>query len=218
MTGKPVTKADIVFAGDTRTVTVDSAGHFLFTDLPAGIVRLYIRSPGYPVTTAVVALAKGDDMERRFDIDSSAAGKANAQHLPRVAISAPAPLRGARYADFERRRITGRGQYRTAEDIEKGNYNNLVDAVRDMRGVQIDCGGGAGCYIRMARAPMQCLPQYIVDDRPDPEFGPNIAIRDVAGIEVYNGPTDTPGEYAGVDAGCGVIVIWTRSTPIQHKP
>ena len=132
-------------------------------------------------------------------------------------MTAEQPL-GPRFADFERRRITGRGQYRTAEQIEKGNYMNLQDIVRDMRGVNVDCGGGAGCFIRMSRAPMQCLPQYIVDDRPDPDFGPGIAVRDIQGLEVYTGPTDTPGEYAGVNAGCGTIVIWTRSSPLRHKP
>jgi hypothetical protein len=217
-TGLPVTNGEIVYARDSRTVTVDSVGHFILPGLPAGIIRLYIRVPGFPVTTAVVALAKGEELERRFDVDSSAEGRSNAQRLPRVSISAPAPT-GARYADFERRRATGLGHYRTAEEIEKGNFNNLQDAVRDMRGVQIDCGGGAGCFIRMARAPMQCLPQYIVDDRPDPVFGPSIAVRDIAALEVYTGPSETPGEYAGVNAGCGVIVIWTRAAPMKYtKP
>ncbi len=217
VTGQPVSSGEVVYAGDSRRVTVDSVGQFLLTGLPAGIIRLYLRIPGYPITTAVVALAKNEELERRFDVDTSAAANSTAQRLPKVAVSAPAPM-GARYADFERRRITGRGHYRTADDIEKGNYYNLQDVVRGMRGVNVECGGGGGCFIRMARAPMQCLPAYIVDERPDPEFGPFIAIRDIAGLEVYTGPSDTPGEYAGLGAGCGVIVIWTRSAPARSKP
>jgi hypothetical protein len=33
---------------------------------------------------------------------------------------------------------------------------------------------------------------------------------DVAGIEIYRGPAQTPGEFGGSNARCGVIVVWTR--------
>jgi hypothetical protein len=65
----------------------------------------------------------------------------------------------------------------------------------------------------MARALPSCYPQYIVDGRPDNFFGPNVAVRDIEGIEVYTGAADVPGEFAGTDAGCGVVVIWTRNGP-----
>jgi hypothetical protein len=209
----PVAKVQIIYVGDSRSVVSDSIGRYTFDSLPSGIVRFAVRAPRYPVLTLTVALMPGESMAREIVLDSSSAG----QVLPRVSIDAP-PSLGPRFADFERRRVTGRGQYLTAEQIKKGDYNSLQDAMRNMRGVDVDCGGGLGCHIRMSRAPMQCNPDYIVDERVDNFFGPQIAIRDIEGLEVYTGATDVPGEFAGRNAGCGVIVIWTRSGPPRRKP
>jgi hypothetical protein len=215
--GAPLPNVQIQLFGDRRSVVSDSAGRYTFDALPSGIVRFTIRASGFPSTSLSVALARGESMARVIELDSTAAGRNTAQALPRVNIAAPPPL-PPRFADFERRRQTGRGQYLTREEIEQGRYNSLQDAVRNMRGVTVDCGGGIGCHIRMARAPMQCNPDYVVDERVDNFFGPGIAIRDIEGIEVYTGPTDVPGEFAGRNAGCGVIVIWTRSGPPRRKP
>jgi hypothetical protein len=120
-----------------------------------------------------------------------------------------------RYEDFERRVRTGRGQYVTREVIEARGYNNIGDATRGMRGVNVECGGPRGCLIKMARTSPGCYPQYIVDGRPDNAFGPYISVRDIEGLEVYTGASDVPGEFAGTDAGCGVVVIWTTSGPVK---
>jgi hypothetical protein len=42
-------------------------------------------------------------------------------------------------------------------------------------------------------------------------FGPLVPVRDIQAIEVYTGASDVPGEFAGTNAGCGVIVIWTTN-------
>lgn len=213
----PLARVQIIYVGDSRSVLSDSAGRYTFDGLPSGIVRFAIRAAGFPVTALTVALMPGESMVRVIELDSSSAGRSAAQKLPGVSIGAPAPF-GPRFADFERRRVTGAGQYLTAAQIEKGGYNSLQDAMRNMRGVDVDCGGGLGCHIRMTRAPMQCNPDYVVDERVDNFFGPQIAIRDIQGLEVYTGPTDVPGEFAGRNAGCGVIVIWTKSGPPRKKP
>jgi hypothetical protein len=69
----------------------------------------------------------------------------------------------------------------------------------------------------MARAPNNCDPQYVVDSRVDNMFGPTTPIRDIVGLEIYTGPSDVPGEFAGRDAGCGVVVIWTRFGPTRRE-
>jgi hypothetical protein len=213
----PIARVQIIFVGDSRSVMSDSIGRYSFDALPSGVVRFAIRAAGFPVTPLTVALMPGESMARVIELDSTAAGRSAAQKLPSVSIDAP-PTLGPRYADFERRRVTGRGQYLTAEQIDKGGYNSLQDAMRNMRGVDVDCGGGLGCHIRMTRAPMQCNPDYVVDERVDNFFGPQIAIRDIQGLEVYTGAADVPGEFAGRNAGCGVIVIWTKSGPQRKKP
>ena len=215
--GAAVANADIVHLGGSRRAMSDSLGKFLLSDLPAGIVRILVRVHGFPSTLVAVALARGETMSRVIALDSTLAGRTAAQKLPVeavVATSPPAP----RYADFERRRLTGRGQYLARDDLERGQFGSLQDAMRGLRGVNVECGGGNGCAIRMSRAPMRCMPEYIVDERVDNMFGQSTPIRDIEGIEVYTGPSDVPGEFAGRNAGCGVVVVWTRAGPSRVKP
>ena len=212
-----IADAEVVLLGARRMVTSDSLGRFVFPELPAGIVRFVVRARGFPVTRVAVALTVGESLSRVIELDSTAVGHVAAQPLPGVALVAPAPP-APRYADFERRRLNGRGQYLVKEDLEKGTYASLQDAMRGLRGVHVECGGGGGCMILMAKAPMRCSPEYIVDERVDNIFGQFTPIRDIEGIEVYTGPSDVPGEFAGRNAGCGVIVVWTRAGPSRHKP
>ncbi|MEA3245636.1 MAG: carboxypeptidase regulatory-like domain-containing protein [Gemmatimonadota bacterium] len=214
-TKKPLAGVDVTNGNDGRSTATDSAGRFTLNELTPGKSRLIVRALGFPVLTFNVDLPIGDTLVQSIQLDSTAEGRSRAQTLPEVGVTAPRSL-GPRYADFERRMKTGRGQYMTADQIESGRYYSLQEAVRDMRGVEISCGGGGGCYIKMARAPMQCTPEYIVDERVDNIFGPNTPIRDIQGLEVYNGPSDVPGEFAGRNAGCGVIVIWTKSGPTRR--
>jgi hypothetical protein len=229
--GAPIAAATVVYLGDGRAFTTDSTGAFRFDKLPTGVLRFLVRARGFPSAGLVLAFAKGDQVERRVELDSSEAGRAAdkvepsktdaasrtaAQALPLVAVEATASL-GPRFADFERRQKTGAGHYIVHADIEKGGYSSLQDVARGLRGVTVECGGGLGCYIRMVRAPMRCLPEYVVDGNVDNTFGPTMPVRDIEAMEVYTGPADVPGEFAGRNAGCGVIVIWTRSGPVRRK-
>jgi hypothetical protein len=211
----PIIGARITHVGDGRVVASDSLGYYRFHDLAAGLVRFTVRAPGYPVATFTVALTNGERMERDIELDSLQLPADSAQALPEVTVEAASPL-GRRYADFERRRSQGRGQYLTRADIDNTGANTLQDAVRYLRGVNLDCSG-TQCNIRMARAPMRCLPEYIVDERVDNMFGPTVPVRDIEALEVYTGPSEVPGEFAGSNAGCGVIVIWTRSGPPRRR-
>ena len=216
-TGSTLAAADIQLVDGGRRVASDSSGEFAFPDLPAGIVRFVVRAHGFPTTRIAVALVRGERLSRIIELDSTTVRAEPAQPLPGVAVAAPAPP-APRYVDFERRRLNGRGQYLVKDDLEKAGYSSLQDAMRGLRGVNVDCGGGNGCTIRMARAPLRCSPEYIIDERTDNTFGPYTPIRDIEGIEVYTGPSDVPGEFAGRSAGCGVVVVWTRSGPTPRRP
>jgi Carboxypeptidase regulatory-like domain/TonB-dependent Receptor Plug Domain len=220
-TQQPVTGARVVIAATGRFATTDSLGRFELRDLPTGVIRFFFTADGFPRTSVVLAFARGETMVQAFEMDSTAAGIARdstargqrPQMLDPTQVTAT-PSRGVRYEDFERRMKTGRGQYVTRQEIEERAYNNFSDVARGLRGVVVECGGGSrGCMIRMARAGTSCYPQYVVDGRPDNFFGPYVAIRDVEGVEFYTGASDVPGEFAGVDAACGVVVIWTRNGP-----
>jgi Carboxypeptidase regulatory-like domain len=218
-TGKPIAKADVIVLSTTRATTTDSAGRYLLTGMLPGMYRMVVRATNYPALQLSVAITEGKQTDRPVALDSTAMGRlAAAQSLPPVGVTAAANNVPFRLVDFERRRHTGRGQYLTEDQIIQLNAYNLPDAVKGMRGVTYECGGGGGCYIRMTRAPMRCLPEYIVDDHVQNDFGPYTPIRDIVGVEVYTGAAEVPGEYAGRNAGCGVVVIWTRSGPDKRKP
>lgn len=226
-TGLPLSGVTVVNLLDGKSMLTDSLGAYRFEKLPSGIVRFLFRVPGFPQQGLVIALAQSEAMERRVELDSSAATASappprplgptpGVQQLAGVTV-VETPSMGPRYANFERRRKTGAGQYLVREDIEKSGAANLQDAVRSLRGVQLDCGGGLGCSIRMARAPMRCPPEYVVDDVVNNSYGPSVPVRDIEALEVYTGQADVPGEYAGRNAGCGVIVIWTRAGPPRGR-
>jgi hypothetical protein len=218
-TGNRITGAQIVLLREGRTAASDSSGKYVLSGLAAGPSDFVVRARGFPARQLAVELKAGETTERLIELDSTRTGRlAAAQVLPAVAVTAPATVVSYRLVGFERRRQTGRGQYLTEEEIIRSGAYNVVDAVKSMRGVLYECGGGRGCYVRMARAPMRCLPEFIVDDHMMNDFGPLTPIRDVIGLEVYTGPAEVPGEYAGRNAGCGVIVIWTRSGPTRKQP
>jgi carboxypeptidase family protein len=209
-------RVEVIFLGDNRSVITDASGRYLFIAVPSGTVQLLIRAPSFPPTQVIFEVGVGEDLERTIVLDSTAAGRAAAQALPAMVVNAP-PAPERRLIDFERRRQTGRGHYLTRDDIQRSGASSVQDAVRTLRGVAVDCGGGMGCYVRMVRAPMRCGPDYVVDTRVDNTFGPSTPIRDIEALEVYTGPSDVPGEFAGLSAGCGVIVIWTRSGPPRRR-
>jgi hypothetical protein len=208
---KPVREAEIVLAEAGRTVRADSAGRFEFRGVRSGSITLRVRALGYGSQVVAFDLAAGQEVERIITLDAAV------QTLSGIDVNAAASS-GYRLSGFERRSQTGRGQYMNEQQIRQVNASSVPEVLRGLRGVLFECGGGAGCYVRMARAPMRCLPDYIVDNQLMNDFGPSTPIGDVVGIEVYSGPGDVAGEFAGSNAGCGVIVLWTRSGPTKRPP
>jgi hypothetical protein len=219
-TGNALPQAEIILLSDSRSVLTDSLGDYVFRGLPAGVAGFLVRAPQFPTTTIYVELLAGQALARPVLLDSTAAARA-AQQLPAIAVTAAAQVQSYRLVDFERRRQLGHGQYRNEVDLVKSGAYTLQDAVIAMRGVDVDCSkttpAGYGCKIHMVRSPTNCQPEYIVDGRVDNEFGPGTPIRDIVALEVYTGPSDVPGEFAGRNSGCGVIAMWTRSGPTRKR-
>lgn len=219
-TGRPIAGARIASLSVPNPATSDSVGRFDVPNVPPGLVRFYVTAAEFPRANLTLAFAPGEQMERVLELDSSSAPLPEppaAQPLAPVTVAA-SPLPPVWLRDFARRRETGRGQYVTREDIVARNFNRLSDIVQTMRGVTMDCGGGgSSCQIRMVRAPMQCYPEYWVDGQLNNAWGPLVPVRDIEAMEVYTGPSDTPGEFAGRNAGCGTIVIWTSAGPRRRQ-
>ena len=214
VSGAPLVGATVAATTTGASVQTDSAGRYRIDGLNVGIHRFLVSAAGYNRGSVSLAFAAREVMERDLELDPvgrtlSAEDSAKVQALPTVPVTAPMSA-GRRFDDFERRRTTGRGQYLTRAQLEEGRFGTLQDAMRPLRGVRFSCAGST-CLVQMARAPLGCSPDYVVDERVDNMFGPLVPVRDIQAIEVYTGASDVPGEFAGANAGCGVIVIWTTN-------
>lgn len=105
------------------------------------------------------------------------------------------------------------GTFFTRDEIQRRNPSNIMDLLRTVRGVQTECSGSS-CIIRMSGAPRSCEPMYFLDGlKSDSYIAESLEPRDIEGIELYRGAAELPAEFGGVNSGCGVVAIWTRSAP-----
>ena len=211
-TGQNLVGASITIDRKT-TYTTDSLGIFEATGLAKGDRKLTISLAGYAVGDYVVAMPDTGAVVQMFPLDFTG------QRLNAIAIQARAEMLSPRYSEFERRRSRGLGAFFRWDDLAKESYGSIGDALRTVRGVRMQCNQETfECAAVMARAPRGCAPVWIVDGQEVRSFHENTPIRDVYGIEVFRGPGEVPGEYAGSNAACGVIVVWTKSKPYRLPP
>ncbi len=206
-TRDPIGSARVAVSGTPLVTTTDSSGQFVLPGLRAGIVVIEIRAVGYATGTWRIPLEPRQVLTHLFEMDLLPV------QLPEVVVKGKQPLWVRRFADFERRRQTGMGYFLTQDQIESANTSSLIDVLVRVRGVQQVCLSN-DCIAKMVRSPPGCYPQYFLDGREStPYFARNTPPHDIRGIEVYRGSSETPGEFQGSNSGCGVIAIWTKSSP-----
>lgn len=207
--GRPLATATVLIRGGGAPLTTDSLGQFEAHALTADEVEVTIRSLGYTPGVFRVRLPETGAVDRVFPLDFDGA------QLPEVIVQARAQELMPRYVDFERRRQRKLGAYFRWEELKSGGYGSVGDALRTVRGVRIRCNQETfECFAYMARTP-QCEPAWWIDGIEVGSFHENTPIRDIYGIEIYRGPGEVPGEFSGANAGCGVIVMWTKSRPFR---
>lgn len=189
-----------------RTVA-DSLGRFELDSVDPGTYVLHVRAIGYDEGAWRVRLHPDQVTTHAFSLAQQVV------ELPGVAVKGRLPLSARRYIDFERRRHTASGAFFTQEDIEKENPATLVDILVTVRGVQQVCLVN-DCVAKMVRSPPGCYPQYFIDGiESTAYFARHTPPKDVKGIEIYRGQSEIPGEFGGSNSACGVIAIWTKSSP-----
>ena len=204
--GQPVAGARVTVRGRKTPALSDSTGHYRLTEVPPGTLILQVRAIGHADATRIVEVAPGATVS----VDVALSG---ATQLGEVVVTGRQPELPTRFAEYEYRRKNGRGQYLGRTEIEKANAMNVPNLLRNMRGVRLECAG-ITCMVRMARSTgVDCPPEYWVDGRPSPHFGPTMPVSDLEAVEVYTGPAEAPAEFLSGNAACGIIVLWTKSTP-----
>lgn len=207
--GQGLAGATIRIRRGPAPVTTDSLGRFVVEGLAAGATEVTIEVLGYAAGNFPVVFPPSGTVKGDFPMDFTG------HELPAVVVEARAERLVPRYADFEQRRHRKLGAYLRWDELEKRGYSSVGDALRSVRGVRIQCNQQTfECFAIMVRSP-QCQPTWWIDGIEVGSFHENTPIRDVYGIEVYRGAGEIPGEYAGSDAACGVIVVWTKSRPYR---
>jgi hypothetical protein len=207
-TGEAVAGA-IVRVKGREPLTPDSLGRFRVSDLPAGPVEVAIQAIGYTPQTYKFSAVAGQEIDRIFPLQFSGT------KLPELEVKARVQRLAPRYSEFERRRGLGMGAYFRWDEIKDRGFSSVGDALRSVRGVKIRCDQAAfECHAVMARTP-QCFPTWWIDGVETRSFHENTPIRDIYGIEIYRGPGEVPADYGGSNAGCGTIVMWTKSRPYR---
>jgi len=206
-TGRPVFGARVTLLGTSKAASTDSAGRFNFYALTSGLYVVQVSDIGYTKGIYQLELGDGEAIDRVFELTPRTYG------LEPMTVEARRRLQGRRFEEFNQRAARGNGSYITAEDIARRDPINLMDMMRTVRGVRAECAG-SDCILKFQGQPTGCEPKYILDNLPsDSHVAQSLSPRDVYGIEIYRGASEVPAEYGGIDAACGVIVIWTKSGP-----
>jgi hypothetical protein len=204
--GRPIAGASVTIPTLSRSVTSDDAGHFLHSTLDAGSYVVQVHAVGYIPSAKAFDIGTGQSVTHTFQLTTVPPVLSN------VVVKGHSASVGRRFEDFERRRADGRGQFLTRAEIQSRSAINLSDLLQTMRGIRTDCAGFT-CKVETSRSAHGCAPAYFVDGRMSTTFGPSTPVKDIQGVEVYLGPSETPAEYLGPESGCGVIAIWTIASP-----
>lgn len=115
---------------------------------------------------------------------------------------------------FYERREKGLGKFLTAEELEKRPLSSLTQALSTVSGVKTAqrCRGmfcREVLHMSQSSTQMGCDVKYYMDGNEMHGFvsPDNIAVHNLAAIEVYRGISETPGQFYG---RCGSVVIWSK--------
>ena len=208
VTQHPIPRVELKVLGSPLSTATDSSGNAEFTGLASGGYAIQAHAIGYGAGSSVIEVRAGEVGELRLELQP-----VSVKLSPVVVEGKPDKVQ-MRFAEFEqrRKRIVG-GTFITREDIARRDARSLADLLQSVGGIREVCTGVYDCRVSMARTP-NCLPVYFVDGRESSIFPAGTTpTRDIYGIEIYYGPSQTPAEFLGATSGCGVIAIWTRSAP-----
>jgi hypothetical protein len=194
--------ARVLLIGTKLVVITNRRGEFEFHGITPGKYVIQASAIGYTTLTSSIDVKPLETVEVQFETG------AETFKLPDLEVEEKPNLP----ADFLRRSREGRGRYFSRAEIEKRNPQTVGDLLRMVPGMRVECRGIV-CRAVLARAPRGCQPTFWMDGIPaDPAMVWLQPPRDLDGIEVYSGPSQTPPELER-GSSCGAIVLWTRTPP-----
>jgi hypothetical protein len=203
-TQAPVTGARVATMGLGFTPLTDATGRARLLDLAAGEHVVQVTHVGYATRTATVRVAAGETSVVRLAL------------VPTAVTLDPMRVEGRslRLQEFyQRAQAGGRGYFITREQIERRRARRFSDVLQGIPGVQVTPAPGGRNRVRLGRTPdvRDCPPVFYLDgvrfegSNLDADLRPEF----VEGVEVYPSG-QAPARFPAYNAGCGVVLVWTR--------
>jgi hypothetical protein len=233
---QPVAGALVILLDSTgvahRAVLTDALGRYVLSAPAPGSYMLQVRRAGNTAVATEPFLLVG---AATAHLDLRLAPRVyTLKPVTVVSDAASAPV--GMLAGFYQRMARGWGSYITREEIRKRGARQISELlygrpdVRVIRRSELQSTVRVGTELSRlnvgplslgedgtpqlaADAPLPCSPMMYVDGvafgRADDVLD-QVGPTDIEGIEIYRRATEVPPEFGGLQARCGVILVWTR--------
>ncbi|HEX6747115.1 MAG TPA: carboxypeptidase regulatory-like domain-containing protein [Longimicrobium sp.] len=211
-----------VLNADGRTLNrgrTDRDGFFVFELRSPGAYRIRTQRIGYRTNTSEpmdVQLRQTVQVEVKLST-----GDVELEPIRVTAKSEPPHSRALEQEGFFDRERIGFGKFLTQYEIQQRAPLETSEVFRGVPGVGLVPAGGTHYNITITRGGDNCSPRIILDNMGVEQQDLDNLVKpgDIAGIEVYRGPSEIPGRWLGQRSTCGLIVIWTRrGDPAETAP
>ena len=223
--GRPVEAVTVTLVDEDEQRVTDGNGRYVFDQMHPGIYQVSAAHLAYQNVDQVVDLPSDRTLQVNFELS------VDPIELQPLVVTAVREKRLELQGFYERRElaeISGAGVFLTRDDIQDAGAIRVTHYLGRIPGLRTECTGSGNnnCVIRMTRgapslsgrAEWGCMNANIYVDgvrviRDNANISDSIdnfvSPSEIAGIEVYRGPSELPAEFGGSVGRCGAIVIWT---------
>ena len=205
----PLRGATVSLLGSSVSATTGDNGRFRIVALPVGEYVVMARRLGFASASVALSLDVGDTLRPAFAL------RPVTPMLDTVRASAIFAV--TRLGEFEDRRAHSiGGHFITADEIYTRNPTGIGDMLASVPSLAVSgpFGNQTVSPMRVGSLNQRCAIQIFVDGMLFDEMGrlSNVPTpSEIAGVEIYSGPTTIPLQYKRASSGCGIILIWTKS-------
>lgn len=209
--GRGIPSAQVEVVGSERRVTTDANGMFVLDRLPPGETALAISHLSYATSGRLFRAQAGQAYELRAIL----APEAIALEGIEVTTRSPSWYRRMEGLQFRMSRGLG-GTFVLDTQLEARGFPPVAEILRSLPGVRVRKANRFDYTVnfRLCELPPVLYIDGVQVNQPEdgaamPELA-SVQGMDVQAIEVYRGAATLPPEFAGPDAMCGAIIIWTK--------
>ena len=223
--GRPVQAVTVTLVDEDQQRATDGNGRYTFDEIDPGVYQVAVEHLAYENVDQVVELPSDRTLQVNFELS------VDPIELPPLVVTAVREKRLELQGFYDRREfgeLSGAGVFLTRDDIQDVGTIRVTHYLGRLPGLRTECTGSGNnnCVVRMtrgapslsSRAEWGCMNANVYVDgvrviRDNAQFTDSIdnfvSPSEIAGIEVYRGPSELPAEFGGSVGRCGAIVIWT---------